>query len=152
MKDRHRHIHHCQRGFTLLEILVTIIIAAIIAVLLLQVLSGHSWRSFWPLQIFNRSLALQETMSNISSHYRDLLMSDNTPLMTLQTNIENGDYWSGQAYASEMQTETFCIDFNKVAPRTWSDTKTSDTCSSSDTILRVTLTYHDQSLTTLFTR
>jgi prepilin-type N-terminal cleavage/methylation domain-containing protein len=152
MKHRRQHIHHRQRGFTLLEILVTIIIAAIIAVLLLQVMGGHSWRSFWPLQAFNRSMALQETMSRISSHYRDLLVRNPTPLVTLQSNIEGGNYWSGQAYAGEMQTETFCINFNETAPQTWSDTKTSDTCSSSDRILRVTLRYDDQSLTTLFTR
>lgn len=152
MKDRRQHKNHCQRGFTLLEILVTIIVASIIAVLLLQVMGGHSWRSFQPLQAFNRSMALQETMAKIASHYRDLLISDNTPLVTLQSNIENGDYWSGQSYAGDMQTETFCINFNEDAPRTWSDTKTSDTCSSSDTILRVTLRYNDQSLTTLFTR
>lgn len=152
MKNRRQCVNHCQRGFTLLEILVTIIIAAIVAVLLLQVMGGHSWRSFWPLQAFNRSMALQETMSRVASHYRDLLISDSMPLVTLQDNIEDGDYWSGQSYASEMQTETFCIDFNQDAPRTWSDTKTSDTCSPSDTILRVTLTYNDQSLTTLFTR
>jgi hypothetical protein len=118
----------------------------------MQVMGGHSWRSLQPLQAFNRSMALQETMSNISSHYRDLLISDDTPLVTLQNNIEKGDYWSGQSYAGRMQTETFCIDFNKTAPRTWRDTKSSDTCSSSDTILRVTLTHDDQSLTTLFTR
>jgi prepilin-type N-terminal cleavage/methylation domain-containing protein len=152
MNKHRRHINGCQRGFTLLEILVTIIIAAIISVLLLQVMGGHSWRSFWPLQAFSRSMALQETMSNISSHYRDLLISGTTPLVTLQSNIENGGYWFGQSYASEMQAETFCIDFNRTAPRTWSDTITSNTCSSSDTILRVTLTYDEQSLTTLFTR
>lgn len=152
MNRRQHRNHYCQRGFTLLEILLTIIIGAIIAVLLMQVMGRHSWRSFWPLQAFNRSMALQETMSNIASHYRDLLLSDNTPLVTLQSNIESGKYWSGQSYASEMQTETFCINFNENAPRTWSDTKTSDTCSASDTILRVTVTYNDQSLTTLFTR
>jgi prepilin-type N-terminal cleavage/methylation domain-containing protein len=152
MMDRRQHKDHCRRGFTLLEILLTIIITSIIAVLLMQVMGRHSWRSVQPLQAFKRSMALQETMSNISSHYRDLLISDNTPLVTLQSNIENGDYWSGQPYAKKMQTETFCIDFNKDAPRTWSDTKTSDPCSSSETILRVTLTYNDQSLTTLFTR
>jgi prepilin-type N-terminal cleavage/methylation domain-containing protein len=152
MKHRRGHIKHCQHGFTLLEILVTIIIAAFIAVLLMQVMGGHTWRSFWPLQAFNRSMALQETMSDIASHYRDLLIRDDTPLVTLQSNIEDGDYWSGKSYASEMQTETFCINFNEDAPRTWSDTKTSDICSSSDTILRVTLRYNDQSLTTLFTR
>jgi prepilin-type N-terminal cleavage/methylation domain-containing protein len=152
MMDRRRHIYHCQPGFTLLEILVTIIVGAIMATLLLQVMGGHSWRSFQPLQAFNHSMTLQETMSIISSHYRDLLIRDDTPLVTLQTDIESGDQWSGQPYADEMQTETYCIDFNQTAPRSWSDTMTSDTCSSSDTILRVTLTYHDQSLTALFTR
>jgi prepilin-type N-terminal cleavage/methylation domain-containing protein len=147
-----QHMNRCQRGFTLLEILVTIIIAAIISVLLLQVMGGHSWRSFRPLQAFNRSMALQETMSNIASHYRDLLIRDNTPLVTLQSKIDSGDYWSGQSYASDMHTETFCITFNEDAARSWSDTKTSNICSSSDTILRVTLTHNDQSLTTLFTR
>ncbi len=145
-------IDQLRSGFTLLEILVTIVISAIIAVLLVQVLGGHSWRSFQPLQAFDGSMALQETMSDISSHYRYLLMTDNNPLVTLQTNIKNGDYWSGQSYASGMQSQTLCIDFNKTAPKTWSGTKTSAICASSDTILRVTLTYHDQSLTALFTR
>jgi prepilin-type N-terminal cleavage/methylation domain-containing protein len=152
MMARRRRISHCQRGFTLLEIVVTIIVASIMAVLLLQVLGGYSWRSFRPLELFDRSMVLQEAMSIISSHHRDLLMRDDTPLVTLQSDIESGSEWSEQPYAGQMLTETYCIDFNETAPRTWSDTKTSDNCSSSDTILRVTLRYHDQSLTALFTR
>jgi prepilin-type N-terminal cleavage/methylation domain-containing protein len=152
MRDGHRLIYQCQRGFTLLEILLTIIVSSIMAVLLLQVMGDHSWRSFRPLQAFNRSMALQETMSIISSHYRDLLIRGDTPLITLQNSIEQGHHWVGRPYAGEMNAETFCIDFNETSPRIWSDSVTSNTCSSADTILRVTLTYQDQTLTALFTR
>lgn len=141
-----------RNGFTLLEILVAIIISAILATLLVQVMGGHSWRSYRPLLVFERSMALQESVAAISSHYRKLLMEDGSPLVTLQQNIEKGDYWSGQAYAADMQSLTYCLDFDKTAPHAWHERKTADTCTQSDTVLRVTLTYEGQSLTILFSR
>ena len=152
MNSRRKCIIHQYRGFTLIEILVTIIITAIISVLVMQVIGGHSWRSFWPLQAFGRSMALHETMSDISSNFRRLLMVDNTPLVTLQKNIEDGDYWSGQPFSGSMNAITYCLDFDQTAPQRWEEKKTIDTCNQSDTILKVTLTYESQSLTTLFTR
>lgn len=141
-----------RNGFTLLEILVAIVISAIVAVLLVQVMGGHSWRSYRPLLVFDRSMALQESVAAISSHYRKLLMEDVNPLVTLQQNINKGDYWSGQTYASDMQSLTYCMDFDKTGLQTWHERKTSDICTQSDTVLRVTLMYDGQSLTTLFTR
>ena len=151
MKYRRRIINH-PGGFTLLEILVTIIISAIIATLLAQFIGGHSWRSFSPLQAFGRSMALQETMSDISSDFRQLLIAETTPLVTLQENIADGDYWSGEVYENDMQATTYCLNFNPSGSRSWQEGDKNSTCAADHTILKVTLAYDTQTLTALFTR
>lgn len=136
-------------GFTLLEILLTLILTSILAVVLMQVVSGHTSRSYWPLQAFERRLALQEAMEEISADYRRLLMTDTTPLDTLEQNIEDGTYWS----AGAIQLDTCkCIDFVENSPGDWSETDTHEDCTPDDTILKLTISDNYQSLTTLFTR
>lgn len=138
------------RGFTLLEILVTIIISSILAVILAQVISGQTWRSYEPLNTINENLALRAVMDNIASDHRRLLRTDPFPLITLQGNIDDGQYWHDSISGGlQISAATGCITFNVDGEESASNTL----CSQSDTVLKVTLgvqgTQHSQ--TALFT-
>lgn len=143
-----------KHGFTLIEILVTIIVSSILAVMLMQIMQGHAWRSFWPLTKLNQGLALQEVMEKISADYRNLVISDAQPLVTLQNRISNGDYWSGQPYSSEIFVDdNYCLDFNKDGAIPTGEYITYENCEHPDhTLLKVTISYDGQSLTALFAR
>ncbi len=139
------------RGFTLLEILLTFIMTSILAVVLMQVVNGHTGRSYWPLQVFDQRLALQEAMEDISADYRRLLMTDATPLVSLQNNINSGSYWPN---TTPIQVDAcYCLDLVENAQDDWGETNPHNACTHpADTILKVTISHNNQSLTTLFTR
>lgn len=143
------------KGFTLLEVLVTIIVSAILAVLLMQFMSGHAWRSYWPLVKLNQGFELQGAMEKISADYRSLLINDLQPLVTLQGNIGRGDYFSGLPINVE---ESYCFDdlnSDDAASPGEQDASVTGICRhvpNEDLILKVTISYDGQSITALFTR
>ena len=151
----HRHLKS-QSGFTLIEVIVTIIVSAILAVLLIQVMQGHSERSWWSLVKIDEGLSLDQVIENISSDYRALLLSDPTPIATLQSRIQSGSapggYWSGLPVQI---VENRCLaDIHRDNdPSPGEDHSGGDACTApNDRLLKVTLSYDDQSLTTLFAR
>ncbi len=118
--------------------------------MLVQYFSSHTSRSYQALQNLNRELTLNSAMDQITSDYRNLLLTAPQPLITLQNNISSGNYWTG----NEIQvSENYCLDFVQVNPGNWTESKTADACSHpSDTLLKVTLSLKNQTLTTLFAR
>ncbi|MEJ2155584.1 MAG: type II secretion system protein [Desulfobacteraceae bacterium] len=149
------------RGFTLVEVIVTIIISAILAVLLMQIMKGHSWRSRWPMIKLEQGFALREVMEKISADHRRLIISDPTPLVTLQNRIANGGnppngYWSGQTYSAKLSVDdNYCLDLNPDSAPSPGEQNIQQICDhqpGQDLILKVTISYEGQSLTTLFTR
>jgi len=148
-------------GFTLLEVIVTIIVSAILAVLLMQVMRGNTWRSYWPLAKLDEGLALQEVMEKITADYRNLLISDTQPLVTLQNRIRNGGnptngYWYGQPYSAAISVDdNYCFDLGKDDAATPGESNQQNNCrhlTDQDLILKITISDNNQSLTTLFTR
>ena len=125
---------------------------AILAVLLIQVMQGHNERSWWPLVKIDEGLSLDDVMEKVSADYRALLLSDETPLASLQGRINGGDYWSGIAIHI---VENRCLaDIHKdddASPG--EDHSAGDACTApNDRLLKVTLAYDGQSLTALFAR
>ena len=140
------------RGFTLIEVIVTLIVSAILAVLLLQVMSGHITRSYWGLEKMDSGLVLREVMEIINADYRRLLITDEEPLRTLQSNIstggDEGGYWA--AYGTAItDRDNYCLELGK-DPAGESDDDQS--CDPDDRLLKITLEYDEHSLTTLFSR
>jgi prepilin-type N-terminal cleavage/methylation domain-containing protein len=78
-------------GFTLVEVIVTIVLGAIASVLLIQFMGGNMERSFAPLVRLDQGYQLVEVMENITAHYKQLLLTDPTPLATLDVAIQNGN-------------------------------------------------------------
>lgn len=142
-----------KHGFTLIEILVTIIVSAILAVMLMQIMQGHARRSFWPLTKLIQGLALQEVMERISADHRSLVISAEEPLVELQKRISNGDYWNGQSYSSDISVDdNDCLNLNKDSTIPAGEDNVHRPCDPVDTLLKVTISYDGQSLTALFAR
>ncbi|MBR9981614.1 MAG: hypothetical protein KFF50_11355 [Desulfatitalea sp.] len=73
---------------------MTIIISSILAVLIAQVVSGQTWRSYRPLLIMEQNLALRTVMEEIIADYRELRKNESSPVLdTLITRINSGGYW-----------------------------------------------------------
>ena len=144
---------HNHRGFTLVEVIVTIIVSSILAVLLMQVMKGHISRSIWPLEKMDEGLALHDVMDQITADYRRLLISDLQPIVALQAKIDAGGapggYWSGQPHAASMQVvDNYCLDLNKSG-----ESNAHQNCvHPTDHLLKVTLSNGTQSMTALFSR
>ena len=144
------------RGFTLLEILVTIVISAILAVILVQIMSGQSQRSYLPLQIYNDRLALDSAMENITADYRELRSTESMSHLTLSTLHDRVEPATGRtsywADSSGIQViNNYCLYLNKDDSADPGENNIRSTCWASDRILKITLGKGELSLTTLFT-
>jgi prepilin-type N-terminal cleavage/methylation domain-containing protein len=134
-------------GFSLIEVIVTIVIGAIASVLLIQFMGGNMQRSFAPLVRLDQSYQLEEVMENITAHYKKLLLTDVDPLGTLDTHIRNGNVSPNtppQPYFGEYEATPLprYIQFSEGAETS---------CSGDCRILRVDLQRGEHRLTALFT-
>ena len=140
-------------GFTLLEVIVTIIVSSILAVLLMQVMRGHVTRSLWPIEKMDQRLAVQDIMDQITADYRRVLISDNQPLVSLQNRINAGGapggYWSGSPFATAIQIiDNYCLDLDQSG-----ESNVHATCAHpGDTLLKVTIGVDQLTMTALFAR
>lgn len=142
-------------GFTLLEIIVTILISAVLAVILVQVMGNQSHRSYRAISAYDNSLALKNAMENITADYRHLLLTHATPLLQLQANLNGVDAFSGYWDPGESISAThYCLDFINSGDETLGlvESNQHDNCTFTDTILKIKLHNGSQSLSALFTR
>lgn len=135
-----RAINTDQRGFTLIETLVTIIISAVLAVILAQVIANQTSRSYRPIQVINQNLAIRAVMENIAADCRQ-----GTPVLVLQNRLANGDYWDPSFTGNfSFQTTSNCVGFDLGTGQEIADTN----CA----LLKVTVAIQgtSHSLTSLF--
>ncbi|MDJ0782711.1 MAG: prepilin-type N-terminal cleavage/methylation domain-containing protein [Desulfosarcinaceae bacterium] len=130
-------------GFSLVEVIVAIVIGAIASVLLFQFMGGNMARVLTPLARIDQSYRLTAVMENISAHYKNLLLTDATPLATLDTDIQNGNVSTNTPYFGEYTpTATQYIEFAGGVE---------SSCSVNCRILRVDLERGEHRITALFT-
>ena len=143
MKAYIRTGHSPKAGFTLLEILVTLIVASILGAMLIQFLGSGMTRSTQPVIMAQSSLTLNQTMERMQADYQKLLVTDPTPLSTFKTHVENGNVDTNVPYfgAYSFQTGYVVLTGGNEAPDS----------GGSNRILKVTITAQNQSLTALFT-
>lgn len=126
-----------RKGFTLLEVIITIVIGAIMASVLIQYMGTSMYRSAEPVVITQDTYALNQVMEKMTADYKELLAADSTPLATFQTRVEGGNY--GQY---SVQTQYITLAGGAEAPD----------MSGNNRVLKVTVTVGDQALTGLFTK
>lgn len=145
---------HCNKGFTLLEILVTIIISAILAVILMQVMSNQPGRSFQAIDAYDDSLALKSAMENITADHRNLLLSNHpAPLLQLQDNLNGVGGFSGYWDPVEpISVSHYCLDLTADNALGLVESNQHTACSMTDVLLKIKLYNGRQSLAALFAR
>lgn len=127
-------------GFTLIEIIVTLTVAAILSVMLVQFMGTSISRSTEPVLSIQEGMALQGIFENMNADYKLLLFTDNSPLDEFKTRVTAGIYGT-----YSVESNYIIFDNNQIeAP---CDTNTTD-CR----LLKVTISIGDHSLTSLFAR
>ncbi|WP_372681862.1 type II secretion system protein J [Desulfosarcina sp.] len=129
-----------QTGFTLIEIIVTLTVTAILSVMLAQFMGTSLSRSAEPIVSMQEGMALQNVFESMNADYKQLLLSDTTPLDTFKNRVETAGF-----YGTYILTDSKYILFD--------GNQVEVPCSTPGCrILKVTISMGDHSLTSLFTR
>jgi len=131
------------RGFTLLEIVITLVVAAILGAVLAQYMATALSRSTKSITFIQESLSLNRIIEEMTTDYINLLEIDNDPLTTLETYIDNGNVDSNDPYYGQYSPVTDYILFS-------GGIETPD--ATEKRILKATITKSNQSITVLFTK
>lgn len=134
-----------KHGFTILEVVVTFIVASILGAIFLQLMGTSMQQSYQPIQMVQQGFSVNEIMEKMNAQYRKrLLTSTVNPLDDFKTDVENGNVISNDPYFGDYTYQTQYIMFsggNEVAD-----------ISPDPRILKVTITHGDQRLSAIFTR
>jgi prepilin-type N-terminal cleavage/methylation domain-containing protein len=126
-------------GFTLIEIIVTLTVAGILSVMLVQFIGTSLSRSAAPIISMQEGKDLQAVFENMNADYKRLLITGNAPLNTFKNRVETG------YYGTYTLTESKYILFDA--------SQEEASCSTPDCrLLKVTISSGDHSLTALFAR
>ncbi|MEN6507926.1 MAG: type II secretion system protein [Smithella sp.] len=139
------------RGFTLLEVIVTLIVAAILGSILVSFMGDNIIGSVTPLRRVQNANSLTQVFENITSDYNKLNFDDNdagtsVALSTLSAHIDNGHVSTGDPYYG-----TYTIVYKGYIAFDSSGNQIADT-SGNNRVLKVTLRQGEQTITSLFTK
>lgn len=139
------------KGFTLLEVIITMTIAAILATILVSFMGSSLTGSVTPLLRVQNASTLSQVFENITADYNKLNADDvgnntSVALSTLNTNIDNGNNTASNPYYGP-----YTIVYKNYVSFDGGGNQIVDT-SGSNKVLKVTLRQGDQTITTLFTK
>ena len=120
------------KGFTLLEIIVTIILVGITAAIMFPVMGTNLIRSAEPVNRLNDHHLLIQEMDKWTGIYRDAIRNHNLDISSFKTNVD--------ASANYLDSTAYINSFNGGAYNTQGTNK----------ILQVSLINNDQKLVALF--
>ena len=126
-----------ERGFTLLEIIITFILAAFVGSMLVEYMGTSLTRGGEAVVMVQDGFSLNSVMEKITADYEDNYK--NGSLTDFQSKIQNGTAY----YGNYTLVANECIYFNA------SNTEDGVGCESGN-ILKVTISVGNQSLTALF--
>jgi prepilin-type N-terminal cleavage/methylation domain-containing protein len=142
---RFRRFHKSTRGFTLIEVIVTLVVAAILGTILVVYMSGGITKSGIPIIWVQQEFGVYRAMERITAVYQNDLKTTPFSLATFSAKIDT---------PGEVNTicgSNTCIDnvsvVNTAFPAAGGTENGTDT-----NIVKVTLRKGDQSLTALFTQ
>lgn len=137
------------RGLTILEIIVTIVVAAILGTVLVRVMGTGLTRSSVPITLLQNTYSINQIIEEMTADYEDLYENVNEKeydISTLKTYIENGNVSSNTPYYGPYSVDE--IDYIRFDA---SENQELDP-SGDNNILKVSISSNNQSLTVLFTR
>lgn len=135
------------RGFTLIEIIVSLIVASILGVMLVTFMGSSVVQSGNPVLLAQNGAYLNQIMENMSADYKFLMATSPTPMTTFIAHI-GAEGTSQTRYADADNPYTVIhnrrISFPSGSPAT-------EQADNAGKILKVTLQYRTLSVTALFT-
>lgn len=137
-----------ERGLTILEIIITLVVAAILGTVLIRVMGTSLTRSSVPITLLQNTYSISQIIEEMTADYQELY-NENTKkydISTLKTYIENGNISSNSPYYGP-----YTLDYIGYIKFDASNNEIAD-ASGDDRVLKVTATTNDQSLTVLFTK
>jgi len=133
------------QGFTLLEVVITLIVGSILGAILVQFMGTSMKNSFEPVIMVQNGNGVNEIMERMNADYKmRLLTSPVDPLDAFKTDVELGDDILNTPYFGEYTWATHYILFDGSGLEIPDATQLR--------ILKVTITHGNQSVTALFTR
>jgi prepilin-type N-terminal cleavage/methylation domain-containing protein len=137
-------------GFSLIEIIITLVIGAILGTIMVTYMGAHVTNSTIPLLRVQQSTGLVQVFENITADYnrlntQDINNSTSIALSTLLTNISNGNDSSNNTFYG-----IYTIVYNNYISFDANGNEILN--SNEDRILKVHLKNGDMALTTLFTK
>ena len=134
-----------KQGFTLLEVIITFIVAAILGTIFLQVMGTSMQQSYVPISMVQNGFSVNEIMEKMNAHYRyRLLTSTSNPLADFKSDFQNCNVIANTPYFGDYTYQTQYIKFsggNEVAD-----------ASADPRILKITITHGGQRLSAIFTK
>jgi prepilin-type N-terminal cleavage/methylation domain-containing protein len=131
--NQHVNILTSQKGFTLIEIIVTLILISISAAIMFPVMGTNLTQSAKPVQRLNDHHLLIQEMDKWTGIYRDEIRNNGSvDIASFKTNVDSN--------ANYLGSTTYINSFNGGAYAT----------QGTNTILRVILNQNDQTLVALF--
>jgi hypothetical protein len=131
------------RGFTLLQVVATLIVASVMGAMFVEFMGFNLWESVKPVVRLRDGLTVQQIMESMTADYRKLMVTDATFLSTFRTHVQNGNISSNDPYFGPyVLLVNDYVDFD--------DNGTE--LSSGSRILKVKISYQGQTLVTLFTK
>ena len=135
-----------QRGFTLLEVIVTLIVASILGAILMEFMGANMHKSFLSVNMAQHSLGVNEIIEKMNADYKRQLLVSPTPLQEFRTDVINGNISSNDPYFGDYTVATSWIRFNSATGIEEADP------SPDPKVLKVTVTHNNRAVTALFTK
>jgi len=123
------------------EVIVALIMISLFGIVLVSFYDTQVKGSTKSVTMMQQGFALEEILEKINADYKDLLISDPTPLVTLNNKINTVP----SVYGEYTAVNKF-ISFDNTGAETGAP------CTVDCTALKVSVTIEDQTITTLFTR
>lgn len=134
---------HNDRGFTLLEIIITFILAAVVGSMLVEYMGTSLKRGGEAVVMVQDGFSLNSVMEKITADYEDEYKNGSYSFAAFKDNIEKGNIITNTPYYGNYTIDTRYITFDG------GGVEIKDT-SGDNNLLKVTITANNQSLTVLF--
>lgn len=136
-------------GFTLIEIVISLILLAVVGSFLIQLINIAIGQSSAPIAAIKQGLELTEIMEKITADYQWVVLTDAAALQTFKQRVEDGNDPTNIPYFGTYKVTAKYINFSANG----ADFHEADTaCTADCDTLKITISKGDQHLTALFTK
>ena len=133
-------------GFTILEVVVTLIVASILGAILMEFMGTNVQKSYEPVYMAQHSLGVNQIVEKMNSDYKRQLLISPTPLQDFRNDVINGNNTGNDPYFGDYSVTTSWIRFNATSGDEEPDP------SPDPRVLKVTVTHHNRAVTALYTK